>query len=301
MERISTFSQHRQLISQALDVQRKVAAQQTQIASGKKSLTYEGVADNARIIINLESDLKRADRYVTSGTIVNARVKAMYSAVSQLGELATDIQTWLSSVISGAGDTLMGVNDQAQAYLEEAAALLNTQQAGRYLFAGSRIDTAPVDLDVLSATPSETTADTGYYAGDGQIASYEASPYLAISYGVTADAVGFEQLIRALNIARTASEDPADSVALTAAYQLAGGANDDIAVIRTGLSETALSVERALDSNVDFQLYVDSLVTDLQSVDVAELTAELSAAEAQLEASFNVLSTLQKVNLLDYL
>ena len=108
-------------------------------------------------------------------------------------------------------------------------------------------------------------------------------------------------MIRALNIARAASEDPADVDALTAAYQLAGAANDDIAVTRTYLSETALGIERALDSNVDFQLYIDSLVEDLQSVDVAELTAELSAAETQLEASYNVLTTLQKINLLAYL
>ncbi|HET6157062.1 MAG TPA: flagellin [Dongiaceae bacterium] len=301
MERISTFSQHRQLIAQALDVQRKAATQQTQIATGKKSVTYEGVAQNARTIVNLESDLKRADRYVTNGTIVNARVETMYSAVSQLGDLATDIQTWLSGVTSGAGDEVAGVNDQAQAYLEEVAALLNTQQAGRYLFSGSRTDTAPVNLDALTATPSSSTADTAYYTGDGQIASFDAGPDLTTSYGVTADSTGFEQLIRALNIARTASEDPADTVALTAAYQLAGAANDDISVTRTQLSDTSQSIERAVDSHVDFQLYVESLVDDLQNIDVAEITAELSATEAQLEASYNVLTMLQKINLLDYL
>jgi flagellar hook-associated protein 3 FlgL len=301
MERVSTFSQHRQLIAQALDVQRKAATQQTQIATGKKSETYQGVADNARTIVNLETDLKRADRYVTGGTIVNARVEAMYSAVSQLGDLATDIQTWLSGLISGASDDVAGVNDQAQAYLEEVASLLNTQQAGRYLFAGSRTDAAPVDLDALSTAPSATTADTAYYAGDGQIASFEAGPDLTISYGVTADATGFEQLVRALNIARTASEDPADTDALTAAYQLAVSANDDIAVTRTQLSDASQGIERAIDSHVDFQLYVESLVDDLQNVDVAEVTAELSATEAQLEASYNVLTMLQKINLLDYL
>jgi len=290
MERISTFSHHRQLIAQALEVQRKVATQQTQIATGKVSTTYEGVADNARSIVNLESELKRADRYVTNGTIVNARVEAMYSAVSQLGELATDIQTWLSSVMSGATDELAGINDQAQMYLEEVASLLNTKQAGSYLFSGSRIDTAPVDLGALSSMPSSSAADTSYYTGDDKIASYEAAPDLTITYGVTADDAGFEQLIRALNIVRTASENPADTAALTAAYQLAGAANDDIAVTRTGLSETSQSIERALDSNVDFQLYVESLVDDLQNIDVAEITAQLSAAEAQLEASFNVLS-----------
>jgi flagellar hook-associated protein 3 FlgL len=301
MERISTFAHHRQLIAQTLEVQRKVAVQQTQIATGKQSTTYEGVAANTRAIVNLESELKRADRYVTNGTIVNARVEAMYSAVSQLGELATDIQTWLSGTMSGTTDEATGINDQAQAYLEEVAALLNTKQAGSYLFAGSRSDTAPIDLSALSGTPSDTVADTGYYTGDAKIASFDAEPELTISYGVTADAAGFEQLIRALNIVRTASENPVDSAALTSAYQLAGTANDDIAVTRTRLSDTSQSIERALDSNVDFQLYVESLVDNLQSVDVAEITAELSAAEAQLEASYNVLSMLQKINLLDYL
>jgi len=88
---------------------------------------------------------------------------------------------------------------------------------------------------------------------------------------------------------------------LTAAYQLVGSANDDIAVTRTQLSDTSQGVERAIDSHVDFQLYVESLVDDLQNVDVAQVTADLTATEAQLEASYNVLSMLQKINLLDYL
>ncbi|WP_374652501.1 flagellin [Dongia sp.] len=300
MDRISTFNQQRLFISQALEVQKRYAAEQTQEATSIKSLTYDGYGADSRTIISLETDLKMADQYVSSGTIVAARVQGAYSAVTSIVDITTSARTWLSSLLSGATDDISGANVQAMAYLDEVASLLNTDIDGYYVFAGSALTTAPVDIGSYAATDA-ATIDTSYYQGSASGASYEAAPGLTIEYSSNAGGSGFEKLMRSLSLAAQASEDPADLDTMQDAYDLLDQAIDEITVEQSRLSGIANSVDDAMDRNVDFQLYVDSLVDDLKSVDVAEITAKLSATELQLETSYSVLKALQSINLLDYL
>jgi flagellar hook-associated protein 3 FlgL len=300
MDRISSFSHQRQLISQALQVQNKVAAKQTQVASGLESTDYKGVAAETRLMVTLESELQQAQNYIDNGEIVTARIETMYSAVSQVAEIASDARTWLNEAISGS-DAVTSFNAQAEAALEEIVNLLNTQHGGRYLFGGTLTEEAPVDLSSYPAQTSPSTADASFYLGDGETASYRASPGLTIDYGVSADSSGFEKLIRAMSLAANASADPLDEDALTEAYNLATEALDEILVVQTELSLAADKVEQAIDSNLDYQLYSQAVLEDLKYVDVAAATAELSTYETQLEAAYNVLSTLSKLSLTNYL
>lgn len=300
MDRISTFNQQRQFIAQALEVQRRYATEQTQQSTSVKSLTYDGYGAESRTIISLESDLKAADQYVSNGTIVAARVQGAYSATSSITDLTTQARSWLSSLISGATDDISGVNVQAQAYLEEVASLLNTKVDGYYVFGGGATSQAPVDLTSYAAT-NAATVDSSYYKGGDAGASFEAAPGLDITYSASAANSGFEKLLRALSLAAQASENPADLDTVQDAYDLLDQAIDEISVEQSRLSGVAQSVDDAMDRNVDFQLYVESLVSDLKNVDVTEITAKLSATELQLESSYSVLKALQSINLLDYL
>ena len=300
MDRISTFNQQRQFISQALEVQKRYAAEQTQQSTSVKALIYDGYGAESRTIISLETDLKLADQYVSNGTLVAARVQGAYSAASSISDLTTNARAWLSSLISGATDDISGANVQAQAYLDEVGALLNTKVDGYYVFGGGNTTTAPVDLSTYAATDA-ATVDTSYYKGSDAGASYEAAPGLDITYSASATNSGFEKLMRALSLAAQASENPADLDTVQDAYDLLDQAIDEISVEQSRISGVAQSIDSAMDQNVDFQLYVESLVDDLKNVDVTEITAKLSATELQLESSYSVLKALQSINLLDYL
>jgi len=104
-----------------------------------------------------------------------------------------------------------------------------------------------------------------------------------------------------MSLAANASADPLDEDALTEAYDLATSALDAILVVQTELSLAADKVEQAIDSNLDYPLYSQAVLEDLKYVDVAAATAELSTYEAQLEAAYNVLNTLSKLSLTNYL
>lgn len=300
MDRISSFSHQRQLISQALQVQNKVATAQVQVASGLKSSDYKGVASETRLMVTLEGELQKAQNYIDNGEIVAGRVETLYSAASQIAEIASDARTWLAEAISGSNDVTT-YNQQAAAAMEEVANLLNTQQGGRYLFGGSLTEQAPVDLSSYPAQTSPSSTDISYYLGDGTVASYQASPNLAIDYGVTADNAGFEKLLRAMSLAANAATDPVDKTALEEAYDLVTEALDDVMLVQTELSLAADKTEQSIDSNLDFQLYSQAVIEDLKYVDVAAATAEMSTYEAQLEAAYNVINTLSRLSLVNYL
>ncbi len=300
MDRISTFNQQRQFISQALEVQKRYSVELTQQSTSVKSLTYDGYGSESRTIINLESDLKLADQYVSNGSIVAARVEVAYSAMTSIADVTTAARSWLSDVISGATDEISGTNVQAQAYLDQIASLLNTQMDGYYVFGGTASGAAPVDITSYAAVDA-STVDSSYYNGSDTNPSYEAAPELTIEYGITANSSGIEKLMRALSLTAQASESPADLDTVQDAYDLLDQAIDELATEQARLSGIGQSVDEAVDRNVDFQLYVESLVDDLKNVDAAEIASKLSATETQLEASYNVLKALQRVNLLDYL
>ena len=51
----------------------------------------------------------------------------------------------------------------------------------------------------------------------------------------------------------------------------------------------------------DYQSYAQTLGSDLTSVDVAAVTAQLSTYQAQLSASYSALAKIQSLNLASYL
>ncbi|MCD8566418.1 MAG: hypothetical protein LRY36_00515 [Alphaproteobacteria bacterium] len=58
VDRISTFSQTQQLTNNNLRIQSNYAKTQTQVSSGLKSDTYQGLGGDVSRILNLESDYK---------------------------------------------------------------------------------------------------------------------------------------------------------------------------------------------------------------------------------------------------
>ncbi|MBV5336128.1 hypothetical protein JZU48_03850, partial [bacterium] len=123
------------------------------------------------------------------GEVVNGRIQTMYDAVGGMTDLTARLSSLVTS-LQGAGASADAVQEEAAGLMEEFAALLNTRSEGRYLFAGGRTDTAPVDIDgatypAVAAAP--TTADTSYYQGASSAGYFQASDDLVVDYGATAD------------------------------------------------------------------------------------------------------------------
>ncbi|MGY2990190.1 flagellin [Bradyrhizobium sp. USDA 4508] len=300
MMRVATFAQSDQMISNALRVQAVMANEQVQESSGLQSEDFGGYGSGAGRVINLQVSVTRAQSYIDASQLADNKVQVMYSAVGSMTDIITQLRTQLSAATTGSSTATASVINYAQQAMAQMRGLLNTQYDGEYVFSGARTDTAPADLSSYgTGTGSLTTSDTSYYRGDGEIASVRVSDSQSISYGVTADNPAFEQVMRLLKyVGNSATLSSSD---ITQALDLASNALDATSTVQAKLSAAASQIETASTNQSDYQNFAKTLSTDLTSVDVAAVTAQLSTYQAQLTASYSAISKIQSMNLASYL
>ncbi|MCP3472593.1 flagellin [Bradyrhizobium sp. CCGUVB1N3] len=298
--RVATFAQSNTMIADAMRVQAVMANEQIQESSGVISSDFGGYGSTAQHVVNLQVSVTRAQSYVDAATLADSKVQVMYSAVGSMTDIITQLRSQLSAASTGSSTESNSVISSAQQMLEEMGSLLNTQYDGQYVFAGGKTETAPVDLtSFATGTGSTTTADTSYYNGDSEIASVRVATDQSVAYGVTADNSAFEEVMRVLKfVANSSSLSSSD---ITSALDLASTALDDTAAVQAKLSSSASQIETASARQSDYKSYAETLGSDLTSVDVAAVTAQLSTYQSQLTASYSALAKILGMNLASYL
>ena len=299
VDRIASFAQTNQLIENNLRVQKKYAEGQIQTSSGLKSDTYEGIARDTNQILNLESDYSRLTSQSENAQKALDRSEASFDAVGSIIDIAQSFQADISAALSLTADPAE-IEVVAEQDLQQIEALLNTQVAGRYIFSGSATQTAPADFNdpAFGGAVIPSTADTSYYQGNDFEHTVEASDDLKIEYGMSGDDTALEQIIRAYDLVRTT---PGDPDTLEEALDLIQNGLDGLAVAKSTISETSQNLDQSINDNLDQMNLIDSMISDLQEVDLAEVTVKLQEMEAQLEASYAVTADLLRLNLTDFI
>jgi flagellar hook-associated protein 3 FlgL len=298
--RVATFALSDQMITAALRTQSIMANEQIQEASGVTSEDFGGYGSDTQSVVNLQVSVTRAQTYIDAATQADSKVQVMYSAVGSVSTLITNLRTQLSAATTGSSTSTASLISSAQDMLSEMGSILNTQYDGEYVFSGASTSTAPVSLTSFdSGTGSLSTADTSYYQGDDQIASVRVADDQTVNYGVTADNSAFEQVMRVLKyVANSSSLSSSD---ITTALDMASTALDATSVVQSKLSDASSQIEDASSRQTDYKGYASTLGSDLTSVDVAAVTAQLSTYQAQLEASYSAISKIESMSLASYL
>lgn len=304
--RVATFALSEKMIQTALRSQARAAELQLQQASGSISEDFGGLGSTSRRVLDLQTSIAQSTAYSDAATNVSSRIEVMYSACTQMTDLLNTLKSSLvSATDAGSLDegTLDSLKTTMSEYLDEFASLLNTQYEGRYLFAGAKTDTKPVDVSSTTypAMTTPSTATTSYYSGDDEISSVRVSAEQTVEYGVTADNPAFEKALRAFNLIANVSGDTIDSDTLSEALSLANDAISGVATIQTKLSINASRLEDAASIQETYQDQASALESSLTDVDVAAAAAELATRQTQLEAAYSAISKIQSLSLLDYL
>lgn len=300
VERVSTYGLGQSITQSSLALQSRYAAASTQQASSLVASSYGELGSKASSLISFETSAARLEAWSTTTQLANDRVQAMYSAVGDMVDQLTSLRTTLSAALSSDG-TDVDLNASGETMLSDLADLMNLQQDGRYLFAGSSTNTAPVDVSTLTTPTTPSTADTSYYQGDSETASVRISEQQTIDYGVTASGSAFEEALRAANILANLTTSPVDETALTEAYDLATEALDGLLAVQSSLSINSSRLETAQTRQESALSLLETMTTDIKAVDTAEIAVKLSQYETQLEASYSVLGKISKLTLTDYL
>ncbi|KZM50495.1 flagellin [Labrenzia sp. OB1] len=294
--RVATFSQSSTILQNALQTQAKLAQNQEQQASGYLSSDYADLGSSAVTLVDLEVSVTRSQASIDAAEDALARVEMTYSVLGGISDVLTSMRANTAGIITE--DDLTGLQTVAASYLEDIAALLNTQLAGRYIFAGSTTQEAPVDLDAYQAD-NLTGVNTNYYMGDDYEQSVRLNSDRTLDYGVTANADAIEEAMRALSYAATAAPLTMDDLEMLS--DLLVNAQDGIIALQSIASTAAASLESFISTEQDYIATAGEIITDVSSADVAQLIVEASNYEVQLEASYAALGSLNNTSVLDYL
>lgn len=298
--RVSSFGLGQTMLRSALSVQSDYATASTQQASGLKTTTYGGLGAKASSLISAESTTSQLTTWQSNTKLANDRTQSMYSAVGDMVDQLTALRSTLSAAKSST-DSSVDLNQTGTNLLSDLADLMNTRQDGRYLFAGSNTDTAPVDTSKLAAATVPSSADTSYYSGDSEVASVRISSQQTIDYGVNANGSAFEKALRACNVLANMTTSPADQNAINEAYDLATDALDGLIATQSGLSTSSDRLEAAQTRQTNALELLDSVASNLKEVDTASVTVKLSEYQTQLQASYSALGNVAKLSLTNYL
>lgn len=122
-----------------------------QMSTGEKASTYGGLGDDRVVALAFQDQLADVKSYQQTISVMGTRFSAITNTLSQIDTVRTESRSGLDENrfdLLSDGTTAQ----QRQSKLEAISliGLLNTDVAGRYMFAGKQVDKAPVaDFDTI--------------------------------------------------------------------------------------------------------------------------------------------------------
>jgi flagellar hook-associated protein 3 FlgL len=299
VDRIASFVQTSKLINNNLSIQAKYAEGQIQLSSGFKSDTYQGIAKDTNKLLNLESEFARIQTQTENAQTALDRSESAFDSYGSIITVGQAFITDLRAAINGIAPP-SEIQTIAQNNLNQTASILNTTVAGRFIFGGSVTTSPPVDLNDpgFGGAVPPSAANTNYYQGNSFTQSVEIADNFTVNYGVKADDPALEQIIRAYDLVRT---NPANQAALTEALSLLESGLDDLAVSKANISQHSQTFDRRITENQEQLTLIESMISNVRDVDLAEVSIRLQEFEAQLQASYAVTTNLLQLKITDYI
>lgn len=318
------------------DLGSQLADLERQIASGKKYDTLAGFGGaGAQSVQRVRIDRNAIKAYQDNITTVNNRIQQMNQAMTSATTAAQQVVTSITSALQTSSDDVPNIATQAKNALSFVEDLANLNIDGRYLFAGSDTTSAPVvdDTQLNSNMQSQvtnwlngtnTTAQlesnvNGFSSTQlGMNAALSASGNVttridqstSIDYTVKADSGGFQKIIQALGLMANLSV-PNSSTDVPTTAQLNDIMNQVSSLLRTGIgqlqaAQTDLGTKTALigsiqDTHTQDSATLDGLVSTAEGADTTDVVTKIQSLQTQLQASYDVTSTLSKLSLVNFL
>jgi flagellar hook-associated protein 3 FlgL len=314
--RVANLTQQRLITAATLRTQRNVNDLQVQIATGKRTQSFSGISKDASRLVTIKSELTKAEQFLENITVTEKRLDLMQFVVDQIEEITRDFRGDISTMLNGSAAERFQLQQQAAAVRDQIVQLLNTRDDSRFLFAGGKVTTSPVDLGngtytAPTAGTFDAGPDTGYYEGDSVTQSTRIDDGFTISYGVLANESAFEKIIRTLdNVAQNTFTDPISaanqtilrsSITELSAALDNNGSSKTVADLASDIGLDRVVMENAREKHFDFIRFAQDTIGSIENIDAAETITALNFEQIQLESSFTTIARIQTLSLSNFL
>ena len=304
MDRVTTFSSYNSVITSLMTSELRLNQANVQVSSGKIASDLKGFGGNAEALTAAQTLKTRVDTFVQNTQNLSNKLEAQNLALTQVADAGSGArQAIATAVASGNSDGLMST---LQSYFGQAAGGLNSQYNGHYLFAGGKVDTAPVAAKALSDLTT-TPPPGGVFQNDQLTPSSQLDESTTLQTGMLADAVG-TNLFNAFASIEAFNQGPggpltgnlttAQEAFLTSVLPTFDTANKGMTntVATNGLVQNRVS--QSLSTQQDRKTLLETTIGGITDVDIAEAASRLSQAQVALQAAAKIFASLQNSTLL---
>lgn len=298
ISRFGDYAQSSQMTRLLTDAQTRTREIQAQLGSGKVADQFGQLGAKTHRLLDAKTTLQQVRQFQEDNQLVQGRLEAMESAIATVFDLGSRLKTLTIQRLSDGAAAPGAIGAETSLMLEQVVGALNAEFDGRHLFAGSAVDAPPVLLDPAFANLGQP--DDTYYQGDGTTLTARIDLDLSMTYGMTADREGFQELIGAF---RTVIEaDPLDGRQLLEdALGLLNQALPKIADYRAEAGAGHTQIDRVNQIHSASELYLEGEISSIEDVDVASAVTRLTQDQMALEAAMATIARLNQVSLADFL
>lgn len=326
MDRISTFNSFNSVVNNLMSSEIQQSTLSQQISSGFVSNNLEGFGASAEALTAAQNVETRVNSFVQNSTALSAQLDAQNQALTQVASAGTGARAAIANALAtGSSEGLMST---LQSYFGQAAASLNTQYNGQYMFAGGNSATPPVptqnmsDLITTPAVPPATpwtpatwspnpaTTYNNVFTNGPTAATSQLDESTTIQTGVLASNAGgslFNAFAQIEDYQQSSGQPfsgqltTAQSAFLTSMLSTFDSANQDVTdtVANNGLTQAQVS--QSLTSQQDRQTTLQGMISGITDVNMAQASSQLAQVQTAIQASAKIFSSLQTYSLLNFL
>lgn len=323
MTRVSSFGQQQLLIQAIQQNQSRVFEAQRQIATGRETDEYRGLAGETSTLLGSKSFLSRIEGYQQTIDTISGRLDANEVQVNGIITAMEEVQESIRTAL--ANNQAEGIPELVKSTFSFIVNSLNTNIDGTFLFSGSRTGTAPVVDGVRTIEQLQDLVDPN---SDGvlenpvsdafQNTSISSQARIAdgvdLEFGILADDLGSAafavlQDIYSYDLGTNPSstgplQGQLDDDRFSYLQSQIGAIESVIDDIRQIQVENGLAFERldVIDQqHADTNVFLQTFIADVEDVDIAEAVTRLNNDNVALEASYQSIASLNSLSLLNFL
>ena len=273
-----------------------------QIASGSQYEDYKGFAGDGTVerVLSFNNSLAVTETYLKSNDVIFARVDTADQSVQQIQELASDLSQLITRKRNSASSDNVPLGIEGKSILDNIAGKLNVKFDGKYLFAGTKSNTKPIQSIQTSNLDAKDNPTNSYYSGDSTTPIIKIDDSQTLAYGVTGDELAFQQLIGAAHLAIEGHNDNSDDK-LSAAVDMINLAISNLASLRATIGSNKQTIIQSNAVHRDFNILISENLINISQTNIVEATTKMSELEGTIQATYIAFQRLNGLRLSNFL
>lgn len=288
-------------------VQQRIAEANNQVSSGSRINVASDAPDQIGILLQLRANLQRNTQITSNLTLAQADANSADNALSSSIQL---MDSAVSLAAQGATATMdatgrASIAQQIQAIQQQMVANSQTSVQGRYIFSGDHAGSPSYTWDATAANPAvkvltpQATRLVEDPAGGSFTASKAAQEIFDHQDSAT-NAPAADNVFNALNTLRLALQNN-DTAGITNSMTLLKTASDHLNTMESYYGNVQNRIQNASQYASQYDVQLRTQISQTADTDVTSAALELTQANTQLQAAFQMRSQMPHTSLFTYM